>query len=213
MITMNDEVEINEVVTKRKGGWPKGRQRAKRAKRPDWDSNAMTDPKSANFSDLGLKMKARPNWESDDFGRETAMVDRLKIPAEKIDQLRRDGFALQWITKSVRGMDTPKELTAMTRGGWTPVHQSDFDSALDGMFLSKGVDEIITVDDCMLVARPLAIHEKAKAKDQRAADYQANLPITMLKDGVPRVSGARHPTIRNQINVSMERIEIPEDGS
>src|SRR4051812_12763691 len=73
------------------------------------------------------KMKARPNWESEDYvGVGGDGVDRLKIPQDIVDSLWRDGIALQWATKSVRGMETPQQLSVMTKGGWTPVHQSDF---------------------------------------------------------------------------------------
>ena len=156
-------------------------------------------------------MKARPNWDSDDFvGVGMEGSDRLHIPEELVDSLWRDGIALQWATKSVRGMETPQEMAKMTRGGWTPVHQSDFDGALDGMFMSKGVDEPIVVDDCILVARPAEIQKKAK----RAMDRDATMPLQITEEqighGIPGVTGSGHKSVKNSINRVMERVEIPD---
>src|SRR5712692_8526792 len=109
---------------KRRGGWPKGKPRN------------IDKQVAATTSAMMLKMKARPNWDDDTItfvGEEG--VDRLKIPQEIVEQLAHDGIALQWITRSVRGQDAPQEVSKMTRGGWTPVHQSDFDGILDGLFL------------------------------------------------------------------------------
>ncbi len=206
---MNDE--IRPETTTRKGGWPKGKPRPK-AKRPDWDSDGFD--KKPEPSPMLAKMKARPNWESSDFagpGAGLEGVDRLHIPPEIIDSLWRDGIALQFITKAVRGMETPQELTQMTRGGWTPVHQSDFDGVLDGRLMSKGVDEIITVGDCMLVARPAEMQKKAKSQERTEATEQTKRAERELLENGVRASGGRHITVRNQINKSLERIEIPEE--
>lgn len=160
---------------------------------------------------LMSKMKSRPNWESDDYvGVGMDGVDRLRIPPEIVHALHRDGVALQWVTKSVRGMETPQELSKMTRGGWTPVHQSDFDGLLDGMFLSKGIDDVITVDDCMLVARPAEIQAKAV----RAMKVDATRPLQIAEEqlghGIPGVTGSNHKSVQNSIKRTMERVEIPE---
>jgi len=160
------------------------------------------------------KMKARPNWESDDFvGVGLEQGSRLHIPTEIVQRLYQDGGALQWITKSNRGMDMPQELAKMTRGGWTPVFQSDFDGLFDGMFMPKGDDSRpITVDDCMLVIRPVELQEKA----YRAMRRDANLPLQIAEEqighGIPGVTGSTHPTalMGNRIKKSMERVEIPE---
>lgn len=162
-------------------------------------------------SSLLAKMKARPNWESDDYiGVGFDGSDRLRIDPEVVQALYRDGVALQWITKSVRGQETPQEMSKMTKGGWTPVHQSDFDGLLDGMFLSKGVDDVITVEDCMLVARPADIQKKAV----RAAALEAQRPLQIAEEqlghGIPGVTGSNAPGVRNFVKRTTERIEIPE---
>ena len=202
-----------EMTTKRKGGWPAGKPRGKREAPAPEAVIAVPDRavKPPAKNPMLAKMKARPNWDSDDFvGVGMEGSDRLHIPEELVDSLWRDGIALQWATKSVRGMETPQEMAKMTRGGWTPVHQSDFDGALDGMFMSKGVDEPIVVDDCILVARPAEIQKKAK----RAMDRDATMPLQITEEqighGIPGVTGSGHKSVKNSINRVMERVEIPD---
>lgn len=160
------------------------------------------------------KIKARPNWESDDYiGVGMDNVDRLKVNPDKLISIHRDGYALQWCTKSVRGQETPQELAQMEKGGWTPVHQGDFDHLLDGDFMSKGLDVPIVVDDCILMVRPVEINTKAKMMERREANGRVQTIESQMKtSGISNVSGANHPTATrgNMINKTVERIEIPE---
>ena len=208
---MTDETTI-ETDTKHKGGWPKGKPRGRRMTPTPEAISAAADRATVKPS-LMAKMKSRPNWESDDFvGVGIDGVDRLRIPDDIIQSLHRDGVALQWVTRSVRGQETPQELSKMTRGGWTPVHQSDFDGLLDGMFMSKGLDDVITVEDCMLVARPAEIQAKARRAERRDSMLPLQIAEEQLGHGIPNVTGSNHPTATrgNSIKRTMERVEIPE---
>lgn len=210
--------DIVETKPARRGGWQKGRPRkakeeiASAANRAEARAaDGIPRPAQAPPSMLS-KMKSRPNWEGEEyFGVGEESVDRLRIPPEVVAALYRDGIALQWITKSVRGQQTPQEVSKFTRAGWTPVHQSDFDGTLDGMFLPKGQDDVITVDDAMLVARPAEIHAQAKLLDRRAALRPVQVTEAQFKSGIPNVTGADHVSARrgNMVNKTMERIEIP----
>jgi hypothetical protein len=168
------------------------------------------EPVVDQMAKMKAKMKAKPNWESDDFGVDTG-TDLLGIAQETIDALARDGVALQWATCEVRGMEMKRQLRQTASEGWSPVHLSDFDNALDnGKFLPKGTDEYISVGDCQLVARPMAMHQKAKREITKAANAQLGLPQAMARQGIP-VSGGQHVTVRNQINIGLDRgIEIPD---
>lgn len=208
---MTEETKTEAAQPKKRGGWPKGKARA--AKPAPTTAPALVRPAAAAARPSMLaKMKARPNWDDDTIagvGEEGA--DRLKIPDDIVQALARDGVALQWGTRSVRGQETPRELSKMTKGGWTQVHQSDFDGLLDGMFMSKGVDDVIGVDDCVLMARPIEINHKAR----RAMLADARAPLLIKEQEVGRgipVSGGDHPTARagNRIKTTMERVEIPE---
>ena len=209
---MTDEITTEAETKPHKAGWPKGKPRGRRPTLTTEAIVAAAD-RAAVKPSLMSRMKARPNWESDDFvGVGTDGVDRLNIPKDILLALHRDGVALQWVTRSVRGMETPQELSKMTRGGWTPVHQSDFGSILDGMFMSKGVDDVITVEDCMLVARPAEIQAKARRAEKRDSMLPLQIAEEQLGHGIPNVTGSNHPTATrgNAIKKTMERIEIPE---
>jgi hypothetical protein len=210
---MNDEITTEAETSKPRGGWPKGKPRGRRLTPTPDAIAAAADRAAVKPPSLMAKMKARPNWESDDFvGVGVDGVDRLRIPDDIIQSLHRDGVALQWVTRSVRGQETPQELSKMTRGGWTPVHQSDFDGLLDGMFMSKGLDDVITVEDCMLVARPAEIQAKARRAEKRDSMLPLQIAEEQLGHGIPNVTGSNHPTATrgNMIKKSLERVEIPE---
>lgn len=195
----------DDTVTKpRRGGWPKGKPRAtKTVDEVKTAADRAEAPKQ-------WKMKARPNWESDDFvGVGVDGVDRLKVAPEKLQALQAGGYAAQWCTRSVRGMETPQELSKMTKGGWTPVHQSDFEGLFDGDFMPKGQDDAIVVDDCILMVRPVALHQKAR----RALDRDAALPLQISEEqigrGIPGVTGSNDKSVRNTVKKTLERVEIP----
>ncbi len=204
---MSDE-QATVTEPKRKG-WPKGKPRTQKVKSAPEAVKAAAD----RAEKPRQKIKARPNWESEDFaGVGLDNVDRLKVAPEKLMAIHRDGYALQWCTKSVRGQETPQELAQMERGGWTPVHQSDFDGLLDGDFMPKGQDVPIVVDDCILMVRPIEIHAKAKMLERREANGRVQIIESQMKTTGIGVSGGNHPTATrgNSITKTMERIEIPE---
>lgn len=160
------------------------------------------------------KMKARPNWDDDTAGSVgDEGTDRLFIPRDLVASLARDGIALQWITRSVRGQDAPQELAKFVKGGWTPVHQSDFDGVFDGMFLPKGTDDVIGVDDCLLVARPIEIQQQSRARERKLAAEPLRIKQAELGAGL-NIPGGDHPAARsqNRINVTREGIEVSRDA-
>jgi hypothetical protein len=168
------------------------------------------DVVAEQMSKMKLRMKSRPNWEDDDFGQDFG-GDLLSIPQETIDALARDGVALQWATRSVLGMETKREMRQTYAAGWTPVHLSDFDGIFDsGKFAPQGADEMIAVDACMLVARPMAMHQKEKHAQKREANEPLERTEQMAAQGVPGVTGANHRSVRNEINVYVDRVNIPD---
>jgi hypothetical protein len=203
---MSEEIMTETAEPKRKG-WPKGKPRTQKVKIAPEAVKAAADRAERP------KIKARPNWESEDYiGVGFDDVDRLKVAPDKLAAIHRDGYALQWCTKSVRGQDMPQEMSKMTKGGWTPLHQSDFGGLLDGDFMPKGLDEPIVVDDCILMVRPIEIQAKAKMVEKREANGRVQIIESQMKTTGINVSGGNHPTATrgNTINKTMERIEIPE---
>jgi hypothetical protein len=70
---------------------------------------------------------------------------------------------------------------------------------------------VVRVDDAMLVARPMSIHLKAKARERQYAREPLRVKEAEVGQGLP-VSGGDHPSARaqNSIKRTMERIDIPE---
>ena len=206
------EIDVTPAEAPKRKGWPKGKPRGFKTMPSAEAVKAAADRAAVPKNPMIGKMKARPNWDGDDFagvGQES--VDRLKIPDDVVQSLWQDGIALQWVTRSVRGMETPQELGKMLRGGWTPVHQSDFDGVLDGMFMSKGIDEPITVEDCLLVARPVELQKKSRVAEKREAVRPLQIAEDQIGHGIPGVTGSAHKSVRNSVNKTFERIEIPDE--
>jgi hypothetical protein len=201
-----------ETAPRKKAGWPKGKPRGPRSTFSAHTDDSMKT-KTAAAASMISKMKAMPNWESEDYvGVGLDGTDKLHIPPELIQSLQTDGVSLQWVTHKLRGRDEPGELAKMVKGGWTPVNQSDFDGVLDGLFLPKGMDAVITVGDCMLTARPVEIQAKSKMYERQEARRPVRVVEEQIGKGLPGISGGDHPTARmgNTIKKSFERIEIPE---
>jgi hypothetical protein len=159
------------------------------------------------------KMKARPNWsENSSGGADDVSAFKLNIPQDVVEALARDGIALQWITRSVRGMEAPREVSKFCNetSGWTPVHQSDFEGVLDGLFMPKGADEVITYDDCMLVARPMYLQQKSQQVQFREARRPVQVTEQAIGHGIPGVTGSDHVTALRGNQIKKTVVNIPD---
>ncbi len=155
------------------------------------------------------KMRAAPNWATVD-PNEADAPDRLHIDRSLIP----DGMDLLWVTSEVFGQPDHQHRAEFERKGWTPVHQEDFDGRFDGMFMKKGDPAEINVRGLVLMARPLELTKKAKAREKRAAREQVEIKEAALRYGdLPISLDARHPSAvnSNRISKSYERIAIPEE--
>lgn len=153
-------------------------------------------------------MRATPNWEQHD-PTSVETPDKLHIDPSLIPE----GMSLMWVTSQVLGQDVSQHRSIFERGGWTPVHQSDFDGQFDGKFMPKGRDGEITHEGLVLMARPKEITEKAKFLEKKKAYEQVAIKEKALTSGdIPVTLDAGHESaIRtNRINKSYERLEIPE---
>jgi hypothetical protein len=153
-------------------------------------------------------MKAGSNWETASDNAES--VDRLHIPKTDIPE----GMDLRWVTSTVRGQPFTRWRASQEARGWTPVHSEDFDGRFNGRFMAKDAQGEITMDDAVLMARPLEMTVKAKKKEYRQAREQVMIKEAALTSGAEiNASGATHPTAiaSNRINRTYERLAIPED--
>lgn len=157
------------------------------------------------------KMRANPNWADIDPNAE-ASVDRFKLPPEFLEKNK--DYSFQWNTSEVFGQPDPQHRGRFENiGGWTPVHQDDFDGDLDGLFMKKGDPNEINVGGLVLMARPIEMTEKARRLERRTANEQVQIKEQALRGGdLPVSLDSRHPSAvnSNRIVKSFERIDVPE---
>jgi hypothetical protein len=180
--------------------WPKGVKRGPRVRQTDVERTPIRKDQ--------WKMKAGANWES--VSDEAESEDKLHIPRADIPE----GMDLRWVTSTVRGQPFARWRAAQEAKGWTPVHSEDFGGKFDGRFMAKGATGEITMDDAVLMARPLELSIKAKRRDKQRAVEQVRIKEAALKNGVDTLAmGANHPTAiaSNKINRTYERLTIPQD--
>lgn len=184
---------------------PEKRKRGRPRKNPV-EREPMREPAK---SPQRWNMRAAPNWENIDANQHDT-PDRFHIPAGMIPE----GMSAQWVTSTVYGQDFSNHRTKFERKGWTPVHQEDFDSRFDGMFMPKGKSGEITLDGLVLMMRPKELTDRAKYKEQMAAREAVAIKEQALRGGDIGTSlDSRHPSAlnTNRITKTVERITIPED--
>lgn len=193
--------------------WPKGRSRRQfnKAKESEVTSdNEQPEPQSEVQAKPAGKqtwaMKAGNNW--DNAAPIEDEVNRLHIAEELIPE----GMVLQWETRSVFGQEQKQSLNKAFRAGWTPVHAEDFGGRFADMW---GQDDsgYVVHEACILCARPIELHIKAKKRDEAKAKAELALKAQAFAGGDMRATGADHPSAlaSNRINRTVERIDIPRD--
>lgn len=170
--------------------WPKGvsRKKPEAEKPPQWT------------------MKAGNNW--DGAVLEDDLPDRFHIPRDQFPE----GMDLQWVTETVFGQNMQR-LAKFEKGGWTPVHASDFDGRFDGIWTPKGSDEYVKEGGVVLCARPIEISLERKRQEKNAAIQQVRMKEQAFLAGGIDASGANHPSATkfNHISRTIERIDVPKD--
>jgi hypothetical protein len=160
-----------------------------------------------------FKMRSNPNWETvDPFAEDTP--DQLRIMPSLIPE----GLSFQWVTESIYGKPMPERLAMFERKGWTVVHNDDFDGQLDGLYNKRGSTEPVRKDGMVLVARPVEMTIKARARDKQQALEKVRIKEQALfggellsEKGVTLDATHRSAVGFNRINKSVERLTIPDD--
>ena len=169
-------------------------------------AETQTEPKKYTF-------KAKPNWEDADIMDVLSddNPDKFRIPPDMIPE----GFTLQWIRESYFGQPDPQNVSQFHRGGWTPVHQEDFDGRFNGMFMPKNQEGQIAIGGMVLVYRPIEFTEKARSMEKRRAREQLEIKERDLRGGnLPNVTlDTQHKSAlnSNKIGRTFERITVPKD--
>lgn len=148
----------------------------------------------------------RPIEEYTEFEEENSLrIDRSLWP---------DGFALQWVTHSVYNQVQPQHRARFERQGWVSIMAHEFEGRYGRMFCPDGYEGEIMMDGLVLMARPQAWSDRAKALEQRRARERVQIKERQLLSGdLSRVTLASdHPTAvrSNLINRSLEPIAVPQ---
>jgi hypothetical protein len=220
----DDQTTTDAPVPKKKGGWPRGRPRP----RKDGKFTALNQRMAEGVAKMGFPETGRPDLsklkktapaQSKKYGRlherlregfeggdnfdafqfTTPHADRFKLDPKLVDDLAREGIALQWFAAVVMGQEQTHAMAAAEKNGWSRVMPDEIPEI-----------NMTESDGMVLMARPMAIHRRAlQQQDQDARDVLENQRRKHQLDGVPRVSGAREARRSNFHNRSMERLDIP----
>lgn len=196
-----DDPDIIPVPKKK--GWPKGRPRLAKSPIVQTEPKAQVAPSKPG--------RATPNWLIHDVTAASDNVDQLAIPADQIPE----GYAFQWVTREVYGQEQPRQMARFTQGGWTPVHNDDFEGRFAGRWNARESTEVINYGGLMLMYRPMDIHQRALQREKSKAEEAVEIKRRQLTGGdLPGVtldSGHVSAIRSNKINRTVERLTVPED--
>lgn len=172
--------------------------------------NPVVEREPARAPQRAYNMRAKPNWVDVD----PMIIDsnnELHISADRIP----DGLSMMWVRESVHGQPDPRNRMKFEQGGWTPVHQDDFDGQFNGIWMQKDAPGEINHGGLVLMARPNELQRRARLKQEMEANEAIRIREAALKGGdIPDVTmDTQHPSARqyNRINRTMERVQIPDD--
>jgi hypothetical protein len=127
------------------------------------------------------------------------------IDPDKLRQLERDGYRLQWVTTHVYGQEQKRNISIHERGGWLNVERGDE--------LAQWLEVEPTIDGLQLMIRPVDTDDEARQHERRKASAVVQTKREGLLSGaIPGVTlDSRHVSARrtSKINRSYKRLEIP----
>lgn len=124
-------------------------------------------------------------------------TDRFDVPVSMIP----DGWSYQWIAVSVTGK--PVNNTGMFQNGWEAVPAKRH----DGVFMEKGHEGSIIIDDQMLCERRIELTLEARAEEIAAAKSLLRTQNDQFKPRLPDARNRRGTGLR--VKRSIER--LPDD--
>lgn len=124
-------------------------------------------------------------------------TDRFDVPVSMIP----DGWSYQWIAVSVTGK--PVNNTGMFQNGWEAVPAKRH----DGIFMEKGHEGSIIIDDQMLCERRIELTLEARAEEILAAKSLLRTQNDQFKPRLPDARNRRGTGLR--VRRSIER--LPDD--
>ncbi len=172
-------------------------------------SRAMSQPPKGKKT--WAAMKAGNNWDGGIADAEES-PDEFNISRDKFPE----GMDLQWWTAEIYGQPMKQRMATAARGGWTQVHDTDFDNWHHRVLGARyGLDDggFIVHKGTALHARPQEISDRSKAREIRKARDVIATREQAFKGGDIGATGANHPSAlaTNKISRSIERIDIPKE--
>jgi hypothetical protein len=164
---------------------------------------AKPDPRQSRWSEGAPAWKKKYGDDSGWSGSFASIEEnRFGLPADVVDNLRRENIVLQWHVESVLGQPQDQALAAAAKNGWQAVG----DGELPGVNVTKQ-------GGLILMARPASIHERALKEEDRAAGGAVTRLKQKAGEGALPMTGADHPSARryNRHIKSYEKLEIPAD--
>lgn len=142
------------------------------------------------------------------MGRNGAILKRTPAKAgnkyDLPDDIKEHGWDYQWVRHSLYNNTEFSELPTMKRAGWSEVHPE----ALKGYFREQGAEgqNCITMEDLILVERPLGMTLEARAEDLANANKHYHGQIHKIYDETAQLpSGYR--TWKSETRVDHSEIE------
>lgn len=134
-------------------------------------------------------------------------VDPLHIPQQIIDAFEKNyGLSIEWKRYTLLGQYDRMNVKSQEEQGFRPVRCNH--PLLDGMYGDPGCADPVIVGDVILMERPIALREEARAEERRAANHQLDLGHQQVRDWRP--SGDAPVTNDRGIQVGREAMNIPD---
>ncbi len=144
------------------------------------------------------------DWVSSEGGN----VDPIYVPPE----MKRPGFAYQWITKSALGSEDTvikRRMSTFFRSGWKPVPGVRG----KGYFFLDGEDvpPMVELGGLLLVEKPQHIEQHARKLNDQAAKRQ--LRDKMMEVGMAAPANVRHKLVGTHTEGGVGVQSVPQSGA
>ena len=138
--------------------------------------------------------------------RRDSLSDPFAIPGD----LQEPGWDRQWVRVSVHGWEDVDNQVGMQENGWRPISANR--PGWEGRFMPAGYKGAIQKSGLMLMERPMALTEEARAEEKRVVHGQTQVQRQQFGLALPRGFEANTPAARAATHVRVgPREATPSD--
>lgn len=184
-------------------GSTRGREAAREELRPSVRPDARNDQRSpmrlepGQFLGRDGEVLTRGGFGNDEF----------EIP----EALKEPGWSYQWVAATVRNKQNYGEMRDMMMNGWRPVKPHMLNGYFARQAQTEGTDHI-KVGGLILMERPEAMTEAARADERRRADQQFGNYLKRVDTDANLPSGFSYdPRDNPRFRINRERREVVPD--